>query len=72
MRAFFGQKYIPSFIAYEDGFIEIGTAARNTAAYHSDVESYGNFKMRLPLPHSEFANYLKGDRTPRQVTADFQ
>ncbi len=66
-----GQKYIPSFIAYEDGLIEIGTAARNTATHHSDAESYGNFKMRLPLPESEFTNHFKGDRTPQATIADY-
>lgn len=66
-----GQKYIPSFIAYEDGMIEIGTAARTTAAHHLDIESYGNFKMRLPLPESEYSHYFQHQRTPQSVTADY-
>lgn len=66
-----GQKYIPSFIAYDEGFVEIGMAARTTAANQPDVESYGNFKMRLPLPESEFRHYFAGDRTPSTVTTDY-
>ncbi len=66
------EEYISSFIAYEDdGIIEIGTAARNTAANNPNIESYGNFKMRLPLPESEFGNYFQGERTPINITADY-
>lgn len=61
-----GHKYIPSFITYEDSFMEIGTAARTTAANHSTVESYGNFKMRLPMPQSQTQ-----DRTAINVTTDY-
>ena len=67
-----GSKYIPSFIAYhEDEFIEIGTSARNTAAHDKSVETYGNFKMRLPLPESDFSQYFKNNRTPITVTTDY-
>lgn len=63
-----GQKYIPSFIAYHsDGFTEIGTPARTAAAHDPDVETYGNFKMRLPLPETEFT----ANRTPIQLTTDY-
>ncbi|MBO3460160.1 Hsp70 family protein [Aetokthonos hydrillicola Thurmond2011] len=66
-----GEKYIPSFIAYEDDFIEIGNAARNTAAHCPDIESYGNFKMRLPIRESEFAHFFNNGRTPISVTQDY-
>ena len=65
------EEYISSFITYEDGSIEIGTAARTTSAHHPDVESYGNFKMRLPMPESEFSNYSQNNRTPISITADY-
>jgi molecular chaperone DnaK len=64
-----GHKYVPSFIAYDEGFVEIGMAARTTAANHPEVESYGNFKMRLPL--ADFSEYFAGNRTPSTVTADY-
>jgi Molecular chaperone len=68
-----GEKYIPSFIAYHsaEGYTEIGTAARYSAAYDSSAETYGNFKMRLPLKESEFGQYFSGDRTPISVTIDY-
>lgn len=66
-----GQKYIPSFIAYDDDYIEIGAAARETAANHSNAESYGNFKMRLPLPETKFASYFQKYRTPISITTDY-
>lgn len=67
-----GQKYIASFIAYhEDGFTEIGTPARTTAADDQAVETYGNFKMRLPLPESEEAQHFRPNRTPIGVTTDY-
>ncbi len=66
-----GQKYIPSFIAYESEGITIGNAARSTAAHDSSVETYGNFKMRLPLPESEFSKYFTHPRTPISVTVDY-
>ncbi|HAZ48839.1 MAG TPA: Hsp70 family protein [Cyanobacteria bacterium UBA11369] len=67
-----GEKYIPSFIAYHsDGFTEIGTPARTTAAHDSSVETYGNFKMRLPLPESEFGKHFPPRRTPISVTIDY-
>ena len=68
-----GHKYIPSFITYEDNFIEIGTAARTTAANHATVESYGNFKMRLPMPDSELNGKAEGKdgQTPMTVTSDY-
>jgi len=67
-----GQKYIPSFIAYHsEGFTEIGASARTTAAYDSSVETYGNFKMRLPLSESEFGKYFPPNRTPISVTIDY-
>ncbi|MGB7712465.1 MAG: Hsp70 family protein [Microcoleus sp.] len=67
-----GEKYIPSFIAYHpDGYTEIGTPARTAAAHDSSVETYGNFKMRLPLKESEFGQYFSGDRTPISVTIDY-
>lgn len=65
------EEYIPSFIAYDEDTIEIGTAARTTAAHHPNLESYGNFKMRLPLPESEYAKEFKGDRSPQTVTSDY-
>ncbi len=65
-----GHKYIPSFIAYEDNFIEIGTAARTTAANHPMIESYGNFKMRLPISESELLDRSEG-KTAVKVTADY-
>ncbi|MEC4816503.1 MAG: Hsp70 family protein [Scytonema sp. PMC 1069.18] len=64
-------EYIPSFVAYTDDLIEIGTAARNVALHDPKAECYSNFKMRLPLPESEFSNYFRGDRTPMSVTADY-
>ncbi|MFB2973243.1 Hsp70 family protein [Aerosakkonema sp. BLCC-F183] len=67
-----GQKYIPSFIAYHsDGFTEIGAPARTTAAHDSSVETYGNFKMRLPLKESEFSKYFPSHRNPISVTVDY-
>lgn len=68
-----GQKYIPSFIAYHsaDDFTEIGASARTTAAHDSSVETYGNFKMRLPLSESEFGQYFSPNRTPISVTIDY-
>jgi molecular chaperone DnaK len=67
-----GQKYIPSFIAYHsDGFTEIGAPARTTAAHDSSVETYGNFKMRLPLPESEFPRHYPPNRTPISLTIDY-
>lgn len=67
-----GPKYIASFIAYhEDGFIEIGTSARHTAAHDKSVETYGNFKMRLPLPDAEFSQYFGINRTPMCITTDY-
>ncbi|MEB3883896.1 Hsp70 family protein [Lyngbya sp. CCY1209] len=65
-----GYKYIPSFIAYEDDFIEIGQAARTTAANHPESKSYGNFKMDLPLTEN-FANTYPLPHTPTSVTADY-
>jgi molecular chaperone DnaK len=66
-----GQKYVPSFIAYDEGFVDIGMAARTTAANHPDVESYGNFKMWLPLPPAEVADRFTRDRTPIRFTRDY-
>ena len=67
-----GQKYIPSFIAYHsDGFTEIGAPARTAAAHDSSVETYGNFKMRLPLKESEFSKYFPSQRNPISVTVDY-
>ena len=67
-----GEKYIPSFIAYHpDGYTEIGTPARTAAAHDSSVETYGNFKMRLPLKESEFGTYFPPNRTPISVTVDY-
>ncbi len=65
-----GHKYIPSFIAYEDNFMEIGTAARTIAANHPMIESYGNFKMRLPISESELLDRPEG-KTAVNVTADY-
>ncbi|HIK09405.1 MAG TPA: Hsp70 family protein [Oscillatoriaceae cyanobacterium M33_DOE_052] len=66
-----GQKYIPSFIAYEDAFIEIGTAARTTAAHNPAVESYGNFKMQLPIFPGISRTSSPLQRTPPSITADY-
>lgn len=65
------EEYIPSFIAYEDGCIEIGTAARNTASNDPPIESYGNFKMRLPLKELDFAHHFQNGKTPMEVTAHY-
>ena len=66
-----GEKYIPSFIAYDSEGIEIGSAARKIAVFEPSVETYGNFKMRLPLPESEFTEYLSNNRTAISVTTDY-
>lgn len=68
-----GRKYIPSFIAYLDeyGEIEVGAAARATVSYQSQIESYANFKMHLPLPETEFSSHFKNNRTPISVTTDY-
>lgn len=69
-----GQRYIPSFITYldeEEEELEVGSAARASATYRKDVESYANFKMYLPLPESEFSNHFKNNRTPISVTANY-
>ena len=65
-----GTKYIPSFITYEDGFIEIGSGARTTATNHPEVTSYGNFKMDLPLKN-DFTNAYQPPHNPATVTADY-
>lgn len=65
-----GEKYIPSFVAYEPDAIDIGSSARD-AVLEPSVETYGNFKMRLPLPESEFPRYFKNNRTPISVTIDY-
>lgn len=64
------EEYIPSFIAYEDGLVEIGTAARNIA-HQPEAESYGNFKMKLPLPDSEFPKHVYNNNTPISLTGDY-
>ena len=66
-----GRKYIPSFVAYEDEDLEVGLAARASAAFRTDIESYGNFKMHLPLSESGFSIYFKEERTPSSVTIDY-
>ena len=66
-----GEKYIPSFIAYDLEGIEIGSSARKIAVYEPEIETYGQFKMRLPLPESEFNQYFKNNRTPISVTIDY-
>ncbi|WP_375466972.1 Hsp70 family protein [uncultured Nostoc sp.] len=67
-----GPKYIASFIAYHsDGYIEIGAPARTAAAHDKSVETYGNFKMRLPLPESEFSQHFPPKQTPISVTIDY-
>lgn len=70
-----GQKYIASFIAYpsdeDDEFIEIGTPARDTATHDESAKTYGNFKMRLPMPESEFSQHFKFPHTPISVTTDY-
>lgn len=66
-----GQKYIPSFITYENDYVEIGRGARTTASQTPDVESYSNFKMDLPLPESQFTSRFKNARTPMSITADY-
>ncbi|CDM96004.1 Hsp70 family protein [Limnospira indica] len=66
-----GQQSIPSFIAYEDdGYIDIGKAARQAAANDPQLESYGNFKMDLPLTEN-FANNYSSQHTPITVTTDY-
>ncbi|AMW30754.1 Hsp70 family protein [Arthrospira platensis] len=65
------QESIPSFIAYEDdGYIDIGKAARQAAASDPQMESYGNFKMDLPLTEN-FANNYSSKHTPITVTTDY-
>lgn len=65
------QQSIPSFIAYEDdGYIDIGKAARQAAANDPQLESYGNFKMDLPLTEN-FANNYSSQHTPITVTTDY-
>lgn len=67
-----GSKYIPSFIAYHhDNYIEIGTVAHTAGTQDPQVETYGHFKMRLPLDSSEFSQYFSCDRTPISVTTDY-
>ncbi|ESA32485.1 molecular chaperone [Leptolyngbya sp. Heron Island J] len=69
-----GQRYIPSFIAYlgeEEEELEVGSAARASAAYRNDVESYANFKMHLPLAESEFSKWFENNRSPLNVTTDY-
>ena len=66
------EKYIPSFIAYhDDDFIEIGIAAKSEAANNPNLEAYGNFKMRLPIPEQEFSQHFRNGRTPMTVTTDY-
>ncbi|TVQ45036.1 MAG: Hsp70 family protein [Gloeocapsa sp. DLM2.Bin57] len=64
-------EYIPSFISYEDNEIEIGTAAKITALNNPAVESYANFKMRLPLEENDYLAYFAEGRTPSTVTKDY-
>jgi molecular chaperone DnaK len=66
-----GQKYIPSYVSYDNGLIEVGSSARETAAHQPNIESYGNFKMQLPLSESEFRNLFRNSRTPFNVTVDY-
>lgn len=68
-----GKDYIPSFIAYpeDDDDTLIGTEARALTEFTQGMESYGNFKMQLPMPKSEFPYYFKADRTPVSVTVDY-
>lgn len=64
-----GYQYIPSFIAYDEEIgVEIGTAAR-TVASNNGVESYGNFKMQLPIPDSELKDQVA--RHPVDITIDY-
>ena len=65
------QEYIPSFISYDEDFVEIGINAHLAAANNPEAESYGNFKMRLPLHESEFANHFQNNHTPMKITADY-
>lgn len=66
-----GQKYIPSFVAYDEDFIEIGFSARETAISQPEIECYANFKMRLPLFELEFRSLFQNGRTPSDVTKDY-
>lgn len=63
-------EYIPSFIAYEDDIIEIGTPARNTSANHPNITSYGNFKMQLPLSESQLSLQFPNHH-PINITTDY-
>lgn len=64
------EEYIPSFIAYEDDYIDIGGAARLTTADNPQVESYGNFKMRLPEGNSNGETETQR-RDAIQITSDY-
>lgn len=66
-----GQKYIPSFVAYDEDFVEIGSSARETAASQPEIECYANFKMRLPLFEFEFRSLFQNGRTPSDVTKNY-
>ena len=64
-----GDQYIPSFIAYDEELgVAIGTAAR-TVASETGVESYGNFKMQLPIPDSDLID--QATRHPVDITIDY-
>lgn len=65
------EEYIPSFITYEEDFIEIGNAARMAATNDANIESYGNFKMQLPIAEQQFSSYVKNGRNPIQLTTDY-
>lgn len=66
------ENYIPSFIAYhDDGYIDIGVAAKGGYANDTSLEAYGNFKMRLPISKEQFGQFFGNGRTPVSVTTDY-
>jgi molecular chaperone DnaK len=66
------ENYIPSFIAYhDDGYIDIGVAAKSGYANNRNLEAYGNFKMRLPILTEQFEQFFRNGRSPMSVTTDY-
>jgi molecular chaperone DnaK len=69
-----GTNYIPSYISFDDDFIEIGTTARDNASDDSSIETYSKFKMLLGEKDQEkLANfgYGKDNRSVSEVVHTF-
>lgn len=64
------EEYIPSFIAYDD-VVEIGTTARNIATKNPKIDSYGNFKMQLPMKETEINHNFPSVHNPITITTDY-